>query len=189
MLNENIVSSSIYYYDQENITESQLDFRVAIKEPQYDQDDIKWLYTAYGLVDGDPLAQNIGHIKTLKNRCITFPNIYQHKVQKFELQDNSKPGYRKILCFFLVDPSKRIISTATVPPQQKSWFDLELRKSENRISKLPYEISDLISDEREWPMSLDRAKYHREKLMEERKTIISKETKELFERPFSLCEH
>ncbi|OMJ27760.1 hypothetical protein AYI69_g2794 [Smittium culicis] len=189
MQNENIVSSSIYYYDQENISESQLDFRVSISEPDYEQDDIKGVLNTYGLVDDCALVQNIGHINTLKNRCITFPNIYQHKVQPFELLDKTKPGFRKILCFFLVDPSKRIISTAIVPPQQKSWFEIELKKSENKNNKLPFEIPHLISKKLGWPMSLDTAKSHREKLMEERKVFFSVETEEIFERPFSLCEH
>ncbi|OMJ22468.1 hypothetical protein AYI70_g2857 [Smittium culicis] len=189
MQNENIVSSSIYYYDQENISESQLDLRVGVCEPSYEQGDSKGVLKIFGLVDECALVQNIGHINTLKNRCITFPNIYQHKVQPFELLDKTKPGFRKILCFFLVDPSKRIISTAIVPPQQKSWFEIELNKSENKINKLPYEISQLISEKLEWPMSLDTAKSHREKLMEERKVFVSAETEEIFERPFSLCEH
>ncbi|OMJ13191.1 hypothetical protein AYI69_g9098 [Smittium culicis] len=189
MQNENIVSSSIYYYDQENISESQLDFRVGVCEPDYEQGDSKGVLEIYGLADECALVQNIGHINTLKNRCITFPNIYQHKVQPFELLDKTKPGFRKILCFFLVDPSKRIISTAIVPPQQKSWFEIELNKSENKINKLPFEISQLISKELGWPMSLDTAKSHREKLMEERKVFVSAETEEIFERPFSLCEH
>ncbi|OMJ14951.1 hypothetical protein AYI69_g7474 [Smittium culicis] len=189
MKNENIGSSYIYYYDQENISESQLDFRVSISEPDYEQDDIKGVLNTYGLIDDCALVQNIGHINTLKNKCITFPNIYQHKVQPFELLDKTKPGFRKILCFFLVDPSKRIISTAIVPPQQKSWFEIELNKSENKNNKLPFEISHLNSKELGWPMSLDTAKSHREKLMEERKVFFSVETEEIFERPFSLCEH
>ncbi|OMJ20164.1 hypothetical protein AYI70_g4280 [Smittium culicis] len=189
MQNENIVSSSIYYYDQENISESQLGFRVSIREPDYEQHDVGGVLKTHGLVDDCALVQNIGHINTLKNRCITFPNIYQHKVQPFEPLDKTKPGFRKILCFFLVDPSKRIISTAIVPPQQKSWFEIELNKSENKINKPPYEISQLISEKLEWPMSLDTAKSHREKLMEERKVFVSTKTKEIFERFFSLCEH
>jgi hypothetical protein len=43
-------------------------------------------------------------------------------VQPFELIDKSKRGIRKILVFFLCDPSEPVVSTATVPPQQLSWF-------------------------------------------------------------------
>jgi len=41
----------------------------------------------------------------MEGRCIAFPNIYQHRVSPFELRDKSKPGHRKILAFFLVDPT------------------------------------------------------------------------------------
>ncbi|OLY78307.1 hypothetical protein AYI68_g1846 [Smittium mucronatum] len=189
MENENIVATAICYYDQENISESKLEFRANIRDPYYEQNDSMGTQNTYGLKDGDPLVQYVGHIDSIKGRCIVFPNIYQHKVQPFELLDFTKPGFRKILCYFLIDPSKRILSTAIVPPQQKSWFDIELNKNNNKISSLPPEITDMIIKEVEWPMSLEKAKKHRCELMEERKFYILKESKEIFERPFSLCEH
>ncbi|KAI0365920.1 hypothetical protein BV20DRAFT_702200 [Pilatotrama ljubarskyi] len=39
-----------------------------------------------------------------------------------QLADPSKPGYRKILCFFLVEPLTKILSTSDVPPQQEAWL-------------------------------------------------------------------
>lgn len=40
MINEAIVSTGIYYYDEENITESRLAFRAAVDDPKdYDQSD------------------------------------------------------------------------------------------------------------------------------------------------------
>ena len=38
-------------------------------------------------------------------------------------------------------------------------------------------------------MSLDEAKIYREELMKERKFFTTRNTEEVFERPFSLCEH
>jgi hypothetical protein len=68
--------------------------------------------------DDDLLNQNLGSIITKSGRAIAFPNLYQHCVAPFSLLDNSKPGHRKILVFFLVDPAYHILSTALVPPQQ-----------------------------------------------------------------------
>ena len=41
MINEAIVSTGIYYYDEENVTESRLAFRTAVDDPgvNYEQDD------------------------------------------------------------------------------------------------------------------------------------------------------
>ncbi|OMJ08614.1 hypothetical protein AYI69_g7255 [Smittium culicis] len=104
MANDHIVSVAVYYYDQENLTDSKVYFRTNARGPRCEQYDCRTLTDIYGFYDQ-------------------------------------------------VDPSKQIISTATVhpppPSTKKSWFDLELRKSENRVSKQPYEISDLISDELE----------------------------------------
>lgn len=43
------------------------------------------------------------------------------------LEDRSKPGHRKILALFLVDPHRRIISSANVPLHRPDWA------SESRI--------------------------------------------------------
>lgn len=72
----------------------------------------------YGLQNEGPLHQVIGSVITKSGRSIAFPNLYQHYVAPFKLQDPSKSGVRKILVYFLVDPATYITSTATVPPQQ-----------------------------------------------------------------------
>ncbi len=118
MMNESIVASGIYYYDSENISESRLHFREAVSEPEYEQNDNDGVQHEYGLVNEGPLNQDLGYILTQTNRCIAFPNTCQHRVEEFELVDKTKPGHRKILVFFLVDPTKRVTSTRLVPPQQ-----------------------------------------------------------------------
>ena len=175
MKNEHIVASGIYYYQSSNITQSNLQFRTAIAEPDYEQNDERGVSTVYGLNDEMPLNQRIGEIITQEDRCIVFPNIYQHCVAPFSLQDVTKPGQRKILVFFLVDPALRIISTENVPPQQSDWY-----KSENESkSRLRNHVK----------MTLNKAKEHRESLMKERKFFISQNNEYYYERPFSLCEH
>lgn len=163
MLNERIVSTGIYYWDSENITESRLSFRAALDDPDYEQNDDNGLREVYGLEDEDALNQMLGSASTPAGRCLAFPNILQHRVGSFRLKDPTRPGHRKILAFFLVDPSETIVSTSDVPPQQP-WSDTST-------------------------MTLEQAKKHREQLMQERKFFVDEHNEQLYEREFSLCEH
>lgn len=163
MLNERIVSTGIYYWDSENITESRLSFRAALDDPNYEQNDDNGLREVYGLEDEDALNQVLGSASTPAGRCLAFPNVLQHRVGSFRLADATRPGYRKILAFFLVDPSEKIVSTSDVPPQQP-WSDTST-------------------------MTLDQAKNYREQLMRERKFFVDEHNEQLYEREFSLCEH
>jgi hypothetical protein len=163
MLNERIVSTGIYYWDSENITESRLGFRAALDDPDYEQNDDNGLREVYGLEDEDALNQVLGSASTPAGRCLAFPNVLQHRVAPFRLVDPTRPGHRKILAFFLVDPSARIVSTSHVPPQQP-WSDTST-------------------------MTLEQAKGYREELMQERKFFVDEHNEQLYEREFSLCEH
>ncbi|MFF9909088.1 DUF4246 domain-containing protein [Streptomyces sp. NPDC013457] len=163
MLNERIVSTGIYYWDSENITESRLSFRTALDDPDYEQNDDNGLREVYGLEDEDALNQVLGSASTPAGRCLAFPNVLQHRVGSFRLTDPTRPGHRKILAFFLVDPSERIVSTSDVPPQQP-WSDTST-------------------------MTLEQAKAYREQLMQERKFFVDEHNEQLYEREFSLCEH
>ena len=113
-------------------------------------------------------------------------------MRPFSLDDRSRPGRRTIVVFFLVDPTRDVPrSTATVAPQQRAWLDLELERT--RLWRgLPDIARDLVlgmlEDADGGPMSHEAALAHRLKLMEER-TFITAEHGEVFERPFSLCEH
>ncbi|MFJ8693830.1 DUF4246 domain-containing protein [Streptomyces roseolilacinus] len=163
MLNERIVSTGIYYWDSENVTESRLGFRTALDDPHYEQNDDNGLREIYGLEDEDALNQVLGSASTPAGRCLAFPNILQHRVDSFRLVDPTRPGHRKILAFFLVDPSERIVSTSDVPPQQP-WSDT-------------------------CTMTLEQAKEYREQLMRERRFFVDEHNDQLYEREFSLCEH
>lgn len=163
MLNERIVSTGIYYWDSENITESRLSFRAALDNPEYEQSDDDGMREVYGLENEDALNQVLGSASTPAGRCLAFPNILQHRVGSFRLMDPTRPGHRKILAFFLVDPSEKIVSTSDVPPQQP-WSDTST-------------------------MTLEQAKNFREQLMQERKFFVDEHNEQLYEREFSLCEH
>lgn len=93
MVNEAIVSTGIYYYDEHNITGSRLAFRTAINEPYAEQFDYSGARQTFGAAAGDPLVQAIGAVDTKAGRCIAFPNLYQHQVQPFFLLDCSEPGH------------------------------------------------------------------------------------------------
>ncbi|QES09539.1 DUF4246 domain-containing protein [Streptomyces venezuelae] len=163
MLNERIVSTGIYYWDNENITESRLSFRAALDDPEYEQSDDNGVREVYGLENEDALNQMLGSVSTPEGRCLAFPNILQHRVSPFRLADPTRPGHRKILAFFLVDPARTIVSTSDVPPQQP-WSDTST-------------------------MTLEQAKEYREQLMRERKFFVDEHNEQLYEREFSLCEH
>ncbi|KAJ2099234.1 hypothetical protein IW146_009814, partial [Coemansia sp. RSA 922] len=125
----------------------------------------------------------------IKNgRSIVFPNIYQHQVSSFKLADPTKPGHRKILAFFFIDPSTRIPSTEIVPPQQQSWWT-ESVLSASPLGGLPLLVKEGILDQVDFPMSLDEAKKLRLELMAERSVHNGNATENYFNPPFYLCEH
>eukprot|EP00803_Ostreobium_quekettii_P000769 evm.model.scf_646.7 EVM.evm.TU.scf_646.7 scf_646:71708-73257(-) len=187
MENEAIVATGIFYYAQDNIAESRLAFRQAVSEPDYEQCDDEGVMRVYGMENEGPLNQNLGSVITVGGRCLAFPNMLQHRVTPFCLKDATQPGYRKILVFFLVDPCRRVLSTATVPPQQRGWLKMEIAVALRGI--FPQTITDRVSKAMDWPVRLEEAKRHREELMKERKFFVNEATTELFEREFSLCEH
>ncbi len=96
----------------------------------------------------------MGEIKTPEGRMIVFPNSHVHKVKKLINTSMTTLARRRIVVFFIVDPSERIPSTREVPPQQQT-------------------------------MTMEQAKAHRLKLMEERK--FNKQDWNV--REIELCEH
>ncbi|QRV92099.1 hypothetical protein RhiJN_20117 [Ceratobasidium sp. AG-Ba] len=175
MGNEAIAASGIYYYDEDNITESQLAFRTAAAIPYtYEQWDER------------------GCVLTCQDRAICFPNIYQHKVSPFELKDKTKPGHRKILALFLVDPAIHIPSTTTVPPQQHDWRTKTISadpKLKAIFEKLSPEIISHIDALAGGTMTREEAEAYRLGLMEERKVYVAKNDKKFFRVKFDMCEH
>jgi len=115
------------------------------------------------LTDEDAMNQVLGSAETRVGRVLAFPNILQHHVDPFRLADPSRPGHRKILVFFLLDPSVTIISTSDVPPQQP-WSPTST-------------------------MTMEQAKEFRSQLMQERKLFVDEHNEKIYEREFSLCEH
>ncbi|KAK0444497.1 hypothetical protein EV421DRAFT_1801323 [Armillaria borealis] len=195
MRNECIVSTGIYYYDQENITQSKLSFCTSVAAPaDYGQDDGDGTKAVWGLDRDEPLNQIIGEVLTKAGRCIAFPNLYQHCVSPFSLLDPSKSGYRKIVALFLVDPELKNPrpSTTTVPPQGRDWWFQELlglaEEGNNRLGLLPTELLGLIVDFMDL-MTRKEAEEVRLQLMDERTVFIRENSENMFDTPFNMCEH
>ncbi|KAI1880576.1 hypothetical protein JX265_000816 [Neoarthrinium moseri] len=220
LMNERICATALYYLDSENITTSSLAFRMRTDsdtgmeddEFRVPQDSYKWLERVYGTrlsPNAAPCIQNYGSVETPEGRLLAFPNIFQHCVSPFRLVDPTKPGHRRFIALWLVDPHLRIISTANVPPQQQDWWvDALLGPSpvseEEALSKLPTGLVRLLQEKgiigssgiglsaSSLPpepssiaqpklyvpgMSVEEAREHQEKLMEER--TVSQESTDL----------
>ncbi|KAJ6473292.1 hypothetical protein C8R45DRAFT_874563 [Mycena sanguinolenta] len=196
MLNERIVASGItYYYEEENISESRLAFRVTTGSPTYhEQNDELCMQILYGLQRNSRCVQDLGSVATTEGRALAWPNVYQHCVSPFRLVDEAKPGHRKILAIFLVDPSIEPIPSATnIPPQQAEWvFDTLVEAKDDpssRSSRLPLELLSLICDNLpDTFMTLEDAEEHRMELMDERTDFVRDREADWSSR-FNMCEH
>jgi hypothetical protein len=101
--------------------------------------------------------------------------------------DPKQPGYRKILVFFLVDPSiSPILSTSRIPPQQKEWITPALHDALG--SKLPIEIINAISAEVDGLMTRAEAEEYRLLLMKERSKVVQIHDERFFSVDYNMCE-
>ncbi|KAE8347329.1 hypothetical protein BDV24DRAFT_146848 [Aspergillus arachidicola] len=184
-LNERIAASAIYYYDSENITPSTLSFRQHgmsdFWDIYYEQERHEFLQAVFGFANGTSghdntnVTQELGSVLCREGRLLTFPNTVQHRVSSFSLADRSKPGHRKILALFLVDPHRRIISSANVPPQRQDW--------------LPEELDHKVKRDMKQLMTMDEAKEARLELMAERSLQSAERNRNYETGSFNLCEH
>ncbi|KAK6607426.1 hypothetical protein H4I96_03661 [Botrytis cinerea] len=206
-MNEHIAGTALYYLDSENITSSDLSFRMQTREDinndlETGQDSYSWLE---------------------QGRLLAFPNVFQHKVSSFRLEDPTKPGHRRFIALWLVDPTLRVISTANVPPQQLDWWadsvfgnTPEARRA--AMSKLPAELVMLLKESglntdtstkdmkfspelmemvREYfndndnplLMGIEEAKEHKLKLMEERGAFVTTTGEAWHNTGYNFCEH
>jgi len=178
--NEFIVATGIYYFAQDNIGQSSLHFRVGVTDPAYSQGADWLLSELYGARDDAALVQSRGHVETDEGLCLAWPNTLQHRVAPFSLVDSTRPGHRKILVFFLVDPDAPILSSRDVPQQQPSTITRVFRRV------LPPDIAARIAEFATF--SKEQALAHRLCLMAQRK-FTEKAGNKIVQRHFSLCEH
>ncbi|KAK1765337.1 hypothetical protein QBC33DRAFT_545162 [Phialemonium atrogriseum] len=193
MLNEHIVATAIYYYDVDNVTDSQLFLRqeAVLDEVElvYEQGQHDHLCAVFGVpnLQDEPAVQELGHVATRHGRLLVFPNTLQHSVGGFELRDAARPGHRRFVVLWLVDPHYRVCSTANVPPQRHDWW-AERGLDTVRLGPLPQEVVDMVRrNVGEWPMGREEAEELRRELMRER-THMTEAVEERFEQ-YNLCEH
>ncbi|KAK5110463.1 hypothetical protein LTR62_005814 [Meristemomyces frigidus] len=192
-LNEHICATALYYYSSSNITDSHLGFRETLgteyEDWEYEQSEYDHLERLYDIENGGLPIQNLGSVLTREGRLLTFPNVMQHRVHPFTLQDPSQPGHRKLLALFLVDPHLPIPSTATVPPQQKHWWS-DVVLTLDAVADLPLELAErIVESAGEFPYGLSRARELREELMGERSALRVEVGERMEERAFNFCEH
>ncbi|KFY35493.1 hypothetical protein V494_05861 [Pseudogymnoascus sp. VKM F-4513 (FW-928)] len=157
-MNERICATALFYLDSENVTPSHLSFRMQTSTDQDDlqmiagQDQYNWLERVYGTKlnhSGDGTSsclQHYGSAETRQGRLLAFPNVFHHRVSPFKLQDPTKPGHRRFIALWLVDPHTRIISTGNVPPQQHDWWADAVFGSGANTGNMPPEILELLAE-------------------------------------------
>ncbi|KAF1734229.1 hypothetical protein CRV24_005766 [Beauveria bassiana] len=196
-LNERIVATALFYYDAHNVTPSALSFRTAANGEQldeegfYEQNDERGIERALAIRARGSVLQDIGHVVTSPGRALFFPNLYQHRVGSFRLADPTRPGHRKILALFLVDPKVPVLSTANVPPQQRAWWEREVGADPADLvgRRLPNELREMVLGGVDFPISLQEAKGIREELMAERKILVEDTQSKWDQTEFNFCEH
>ncbi|KAF0315041.1 DUF4246 domain-containing protein [Colletotrichum asianum] len=190
LMNEHICATALYYYDNENITESRLAFRTRSSggdfrsELRYEQSDFSSTRRTFSRDHSGNIVQNLGSVLIREDRLITFPNVYENCVAPFELVDKTKSGHRKILALFLVDPDVPVISTANVPPQQKHWV-----RDEVTTERMPPEIIDMVFENLEIPFGLEKAKEMRLEVMRERMVVRNNTKHRVTSDDFNSSEH
>lgn len=97
-----------------------------------------------------------------------------------KLQDPSRPGHRRFLALWLVDPHVRVISTANVPPQQQDWWAAAADGGGGVAKEQPPP---------EGVMTWEEACEERLRLMEERGLGQSHLERRWHDVQYSFCEH
>ncbi|TFA99926.1 hypothetical protein CCMA1212_008338 [Trichoderma ghanense] len=206
MLNERICATALFYYDSENITDCHLDFRTLadrerlIVNLDYEQSQTFPIERTFAIPNANrDTLQYIGGVLTTNSpstgdgdtRAVFFPNLLQHRVSPFRLKDPTRPGHRKILALFLVDPAIPVLSTANVPPQQHHWWDRETGVERALAARLPSELTQLVLDHARigLPIDLEEAKKIRLELMDERSMKQDGTEEELHRTSWNFCEH
>ncbi|KAG9016330.1 hypothetical protein FRB90_003261 [Tulasnella sp. 427] len=109
----------------------------------------------------------------------------------FRVVDKTKPGHRKTVALFLLEPTKPRLSTTDIPPQQADWSETAMHQapSTSLLSKLPAELVRKTARHLPNLMTLEEAKAYRMKLMDERTSFVEEQDDNYFATEFNFCEH
>ncbi|KAH0431799.1 hypothetical protein CcaCcLH18_06802 [Colletotrichum camelliae] len=179
-LNEHIVATAVYFFDDENVTDSRVSFQTRFQGLNFEEDcsfetgDLRPLDEIFGLRHRTPSLQKVGFAIMREGLMLAYPNVLQQKESAFQLEDPTRPGHRKILTLYLVDPRVKILSTANVPPQQADWWAAEFSTGEGQLKGLPKEVVDVVVDNvSDFPIPKQEAKRLRDELLLERSELQS----------------
>ncbi len=117
---ENIIATGLFYSEFDNINESRIRFRTILdKVGDHPDDETRKLELHYGICKTTTTV-SLGEIEIIRGRCLVFPNFLQTSTSIFSPRRACDKGVVRTLKFFLVDPRKRILSTADVKPLKLS---------------------------------------------------------------------
>ncbi|KAL8774321.1 MAG: hypothetical protein Q9209_001072 [Squamulea sp. 1 TL-2023] len=181
--NERICASAMYIYSTSNVSAIGASApTVSFRRRIFPEEAIAakgqittppFLPDIYGAKHGDPVIQTLGDVVLRENRVVVWPNVFQTRLNEFELQDKTKEGHLRILILHLVDPNRRIMSTSMVPCQRRDWWADAIRKACPPLYRLPIEIFQRIMeimDEDSYPISVDEGERTRRDFVQERET-------------------
>lgn len=205
-INEDIVASIVYCYDCDNISNAKLSLRCTFDEPYYEQDDRFYCQYFFDLNNNVPMNKPIGSIEIIDNGICVFPNIFQNRMDSFELDNKSKLGHIKLLILYVVDPYNDLVpTTELVPPQQKQWWEDE-EELESLSKDIKANIKELVGHKWDWPQLIEEAHEVQLLMLREQKWAVQDEIDRYkqqiqsnsndinddlvppFERCFSLCQ-
>uniref|UniRef100_A0A7S4RQP4 DUF4246 domain-containing protein n=1 Tax=Alexandrium monilatum TaxID=311494 RepID=A0A7S4RQP4_9DINO len=140
----------------------------------------------------------LGAVDTPAGRVLVFKNSLLHRVQLLWNDSTAETAMRKVLVFWLVDPDRRIWSSADVPRQQWDNIRVILALTLHRQwrpcgkAQLSVPVVRLIADFAKQGFTHEEALQHRLSLMKERKysqEAVNGEFTALIKREYSFCEH
>ncbi|PSK43629.1 Pre-mRNA-splicing factor brr2 [Elsinoe australis] len=131
--NEHIVATSVYCYDEDNVSVVRLSFRqladLDFIQHRHDNDyqgvdDLCEVFDVHNPDRHDSIDgyQVLDSVSSPQGDLLSWPNTLHVRTESFELLDKTKAGHRRFVVISLVDPHYRIISTRNVPPQQHHWW-------------------------------------------------------------------
>ena len=164
MPHEHIAATCLHYVDMENISDSFLEFRkptILNEEDDYPQSDHLYTTHHYGI---EPISHHEGTMNRYLGiiRCHEGSSVIFPNIQHHVKDFSLTPGKTSSL--------RTILAFFVIDPNY-------------RIPSTAY------VPPQQGIMTLEEAQFHRERLMFHRKYFVDKLNEEIFERPFSLCEH
>ena len=121
MSHEHIIATCVYILDRDEALEGgELRFKRA-----YTLEEAGRLFWNIAQCRPRPIEQlvdegtiPVGSVATPQGRIVVFPNSHIHKLSKLSVVAGTPEARRRVIVFWLVDPSVTIASTADVPAQQ-----------------------------------------------------------------------